>query len=69
MSFFLSIFCTIAVSLCIESTSYVFPFREVFFYLVITDWIFDISLFENSMKKTSNNSIERRHVNREEFRE
>ena len=28
----------------IESTSYVFPFRMVFFYLVTTDWIFDISL-------------------------
>ena len=27
-----------------ESTSYVFPFRMVFFYLVTTGWMFDISL-------------------------
>ena len=35
-------------SLCMESTSYVFAFRMVFFYLVTTGWIFDISLCENS---------------------
>ena len=27
-------------SLCMESTSYVFPLRMVFFYLVTTGWIF-----------------------------
>ena len=33
----------------IVSTSYVFSFRMVFFYLVTTGWIFDISLScENS---------------------
>ena len=26
----------------IERTSHVFPFRTVFFYVVTTDWIFDI---------------------------
>ena len=30
-----------------ESTPYVFPFRMVFFYLVSTGWIFDVSLCEN----------------------
>ena len=33
------------LSLCMESTSYVLSFRMVFFYLVTTGWIFDISLF------------------------
>ena len=34
-----------------ESTSYVLSFRMVFFYLVTTGWIFDISLLcENSIK-------------------
>ena len=36
-----------------ESTSYVLSFRTVFFYLVTTGWIFDISLCENSNKKKS----------------
>ena len=40
-------------SLCMESTSYIFSFRMVFFYLVTTGWIFDIiSICENSIKKT-----------------
>ena len=39
-------------SLCMESTSYVFSFLVVFFYPVTTGWIFDISLCENSNKKT-----------------
>ena len=33
-----------------ESTPYVFPFRMVFFYVVTTGCIFDISLRENSIK-------------------
>ena len=32
-----------------ESTSYVLSFRVVFFYLVATGWIFDISLRDNSI--------------------
>ena len=32
-----------------ESTSYVLSFRVVFFYLVTTGWIFEISLCENSI--------------------
>ena len=35
-----------------ESTLYVFPFRMVFFCLVTTDWIFDISLCENSINQS-----------------
>ena len=35
-----------------ESTSYVLSFRIVLFYLVITDWIFDISLCENSTNQS-----------------
>ena len=34
-----------------ESTSYVFPFRMVFFDLVTTGWIFHISLCENSINQ------------------
>ena len=37
-----------------ESTSYVFPFRMVFYYLVTTGWIFDISLCENSINQSIN---------------
>ena len=37
------------LSLCMESTSYVLSFLMVFFYLVTTGWIFDISLCENSI--------------------
>ena len=40
------------LSLCMESTSYVLSFRMVFFvffYLVTTGWIFDISLCHNSI--------------------
>ena len=56
MSIFPSIVCTIAVFM--ESTSYVFAFRMVFFYLVTKGWIFDISLRENSTKQS---------IDREEF--
>ena len=38
-----------------EYTSYVLSFRTVFFYLVTTDWIFDISLCENSINSTNQN--------------
>ena len=38
-------------SLYIETTSYVLFFRMVFFYLVTTGWIFDISLCKNSINK------------------
>ena len=48
MSFFPSILVPLPFSLCMESTPYVFAFRMVFFYLVTTGWIFDISLCENS---------------------
>ena len=46
LSLFPSIFVPITVfSLCVmERRLYVFPFRVVFFYLVTTGWIFDISL-------------------------
>ena len=45
-------------SLCMESTSYVSPFLVVFFYLVVTGWIFDISLLcENSINQCTNNII------------
>ena len=36
---------------CMESTSYVFSFRLVFFYLVTTGWVFDISSSENSINQ------------------
>ena len=35
-----------------ESTSYVLSFRMVFFYLVTTSWIFDISLCEDSFNQS-----------------
>ena len=35
-----------------ESTSYVLSFRMVFFYYVTTGWIFDISLWENSINQS-----------------
>ena len=43
------------ISLFMESTSYVFLFRVVFFYLVTTGLIFDISLYENSINSISIN--------------
>ena len=40
------------ISLCMESTSHVICFRTMFFYLVTTGWIFDISLLcENSINQ------------------
>ena len=44
MSLFPRIFVPLSFSLCMESTSYVFPFQMVFFYLETTGWIFDIIL-------------------------
>ena len=38
-----------------ESTSYVLSFRMVFFYLVTTGWVFDVSLCENSIDQSINN--------------
>ena len=52
--FFRVFFVPLPFSLRIESTSYVLSFRMVFFYLVTTGWIFDISLlFESSIKSVS----------------
>ena len=50
MSLFPNIFFVpFPLSVCIGSTSYVLYFRMVFFYLVTTGWIFDISLCENAI--------------------
>ena len=43
--FFRVFFVPFPLSLCMESTSYVLSFRMVFFYLVATGWIFDISIY------------------------
>ena len=40
-----------------ESTSYVFPFRVVFFYVVTTGWIFEISLCENPINQSSDKPL------------
>ena len=48
---------SLPLSLCMERTSYVLSFRMLFFYLVTTGWIFDISLCENSINQTINQSI------------
>ena len=42
MSFFPNILVPVPFSLCMESTSYISPFRIVFFYFVTTGWIFNI---------------------------
>ena len=39
---FFRVFFVPPCSLCVESTSYVLSFRMIFFYLVTTDWGFDI---------------------------
>ena len=53
MSLFRVFFVPLPRSLRMESTSYVLSFRIVFFYLVTTDWIFDISLLcENSTNQS-----------------
>ena len=56
--FFRVFFVPLPFSLCMESTSHVFPFRIVFFYLVATSWIFDISLCENSINHSINRAIQ-----------
>ena len=50
--FFRLFFVPFPLSLCMESTSYVLSFRMVFSYLVTTDWIFGISLCENSINQS-----------------
>ena len=52
MWLFPSIFVPLPFFVCMESMSYVFSFlfRKVFFHLVTTGWIFDISLCENLIK-------------------
>ena len=56
MSLSPSIFFPLLFSLCMESTPYVLSFRMVFFYLVTTGWIFGISLCENSINQSINQS-------------
>ena len=55
MSFFPSIFVPLPFYFCIESISYIFLFRMVFFYLVTTGWLFDLNLCENSINQSINN--------------
>ena len=52
MSLCPSIFVPLPFSLSMESTSYFFSFRMVFFYLLTTGWIFDISLCENLINQS-----------------
>ena len=53
--YFFIIFVPFSLSLCMESASYVFSYRMVFFHLVTTGWIFDISLLcENSINQSIN---------------
>ena len=49
--------------LCMESTSYGFSCRMLFFYLVTTGWIFDISLlYENSISQKVSRVLSLRNV-------
>ena len=58
MSLFPSIFLFhLPFSRCMESRSYVFPFRMVFFYLITTSWIYCISLLGDNSINNSINSI------------
>ena len=45
-------------------TSYVLSFRMMFFYLVTTGWIFDISLCENSINQSINQSNSKIRISR-----
>ena len=56
--FFRVFFVPFLLSLCVESTSYVIPFRMVCFYLVTTTWIFDISLCENLINQSTHGKRE-----------
>ena len=51
-------FVPLPFSFCMESTSYVFSFRMVVFYVVSTGWIFDISLLcENSINQSRRDEV------------
>ena len=50
------LFVPFPLSLCMEITSYVLSFRMVFFYLVTKDWIFYISVCENSINSININA-------------
>ena len=52
MSLLPSVFVPLPFSLCMESTTYVFPLRMLFFYLVATGWIFYISLCDKSINQS-----------------
>ena len=54
---FSEFFVTLPGFFCMESTPYVFSFRMVFFYLVTTGWILDISLCENSINQPINHDF------------
>ena len=47
------VFVPFPLSLCTESTPYALSFRMLFFYLVTTGSIFDISLSENSLNQSN----------------
>ena len=49
------VFVTIEYVVCLDSMLYVLSFRMVFFYLVTTAWIFDISLCDNLINSTKSN--------------
>ena len=51
--FFRVFFVPLPFSLRMENTPYVLSFRMVFFYLVTTGWIIDITLCKNSYIKNS----------------
>ena len=53
MSLFSSIFVQLPFSLCMESTSYVFLLRMMFFYFV-TGWIFETSAYVRIESNQSN---------------
>ena len=53
-----------ALSEYLESMSYVLSFRMVFFYLVTTGWIFDISLRENRINQSINRQEKREATSR-----
>ena len=55
ISLFPSTSVLLPLSLCIESTWYVFPSQMVFFYILTTGWIFYIILCKNSIKTVSCN--------------
>ena len=50
--FFGVFFVPLPFSLYMESTPYVLSFQMVFFYLMTTGWVFDISLCENSINQS-----------------